>query len=253
MNTRPIISVSKLTKKFDHWLNAPHSFKNALIRFSKGDLKIFRSSEKFTVLDNISFEIFPGEFVGIMGRNGAGKSTLLKLISGIYQPTHGTIESFGTIAPLIELGAGFHPDLTGLENVFLNAAILGFGKKATETIIPSVLAFSELGDYIHMPIRNYSSGMLARLGFSVAIHLDAPILLIDEILAVGDIGFQEKCLKKIDELHKSGRTIVLITHDPGAIERHCTRCIVIDHCKKVFDGDPKDGGLTYRHLMSKPN
>jgi len=247
--TEPVIEVKNLTKSFDHWLDQPHSLKNLLTRVSKGNWNPFAVGKQFTVLKDVSFDIFPGEFVGIMGRNGAGKSTLLKLISGIYSPTNGTIETRSVIAPLIELGAGFHPDLSGYENIFLNAAILGFGKKATEAIIPEILDFGELGEQIHKPVRNYSSGMMARLGFSVAINLAAPILLVDEILAVGDAGFQAKCLAKIDEMHRTGRTIVLITHDPGAIQRHCSRCIVIDHCEKVYDGNAQDGAEYYKKLV----
>ena len=250
--TEPVIRVKNLTKQFDHWLDRPHSFKNLLTRLTRGDWNLFKTGRQFTVLKDVSFDILPGEFVGIMGRNGAGKSTLLKLVSGIYEPTSGSIETRGVIAPLIELGAGFHPDLTGHENIFLNAAILGFGKAATQAIVPSVIDFSELGDHIHQPVRNYSSGMLARLGFSVAIHLDAPILLIDEILAVGDAGFQLKCLAKIDELHRSGRTIVLITHNPEAVEKHCSRCIVIDHCGKVYDGKTAGGTTAYKEISLGP-
>jgi ABC-2 type transport system ATP-binding protein len=247
--TEPVIEVKNLTKSFDHWLDQPHSFKNLLTRLSKGKWNPFVVGKQYTVLNDVSFDIYPGEFVGIMGRNGAGKSTLLKLISGIYTPTSGTIETRSVIAPLIELGAGFHPDLSGYENIFLNAAILGFGKKATETIVPAILEFSELGEQIHKPIRNYSSGMLARLGFSVAINLDAPVLLIDEILGVGDAGFQVKCLQKIEQMHHSGRTVVLITHSPGAIEQHCDRCIVIEKSEKVFDGNAKEGARFYEKLV----
>jgi ABC-type polysaccharide/polyol phosphate transport system ATPase subunit len=247
--TEPVIEVKNLSKSFDHWLDQPHSLKNLLTRVSKGNWNPFALGKQFTVLNDVSFNIFPGEFVGIMGRNGAGKSTLLKLISGIYSPTSGTIETRSVIAPLIELGAGFHPDLSGYENIFLNAAILGFGKKATEAIVPAILDFSELGEQIHKPVRNYSSGMMARLGFSVAINLAAPVLLVDEILAVGDAGFQAKCLAQIDKMHREGRTIVLITHSPDAIEKHCSRCIVIDHCEKVYDGNAKDGAEYYKKLV----
>ncbi len=246
---QPAISVQNLSKTFERWTSRPHSFKDLLVKLSHGQFNLFTTGDQVTVLDRVNLEIYPGEFVGIMGRNGAGKSTLLKLISGIYQPTHGQIQAQGKIAPLIELGAGFHPDLTGRENIGLNAAILGFGKKITQAITPKIIEFSELGDHIDLVIRNYSSGMLARLGFSVAVHLDAPILLIDEILAVGDIGFQTKCLAKIKELHQAGRTIILITHSPEAVEEHCSRCIVIDKTKKVFDGPAQEGANTYRKIF----
>jgi ABC-type polysaccharide/polyol phosphate transport system ATPase subunit len=184
-----------------------------------------------------------------MGRNGAGKSTLLKLIAGIYFPSSGSIKVSGQIAPLIELGAGFHPELSGYENIFLNAAILGHGRKASMDALPRILEFSELSEKIYMPVKNYSSGMLVRLAFSIAVNFPAPILLIDEILAVGDAGFQAKCLQKIDELHKEGRTIILITHDPSAVMRHCNRCIVIEKQEKIYDGTPEEGSRIYREIF----
>lgn len=240
----PVISVDRVFKRFQYWSDRPSSLKSVLVDIARGKLSL-GNRETFTALDSVSFDIYPGEFVGIMGRNGAGKSTLLKIISGIYTPTQGSVHVRGTIAPMIELGAGFHHDLSGFENIFMNAAILGFGRKATLEAIPDILEFSELGDKIHMPTKNYSSGMLVRLGFSIAAHLAAPIMLIDEVLAVGDAGFQEKCLAKIHQLHREGRTIVLITHDSHAIETHCNRCIVIDQQRKVFDGDPKKGTEVY--------
>jgi ABC-type polysaccharide/polyol phosphate transport system ATPase subunit len=249
--SRVMLRVQDLTKTFQSWENPALSFKDLLIRLSKGDFSFTQKSPSRVVLDHISFDIYEGEFVGIMGRNGVGKSTLFKLLSGIYKPTSGTVEANGTIAPLIEIGAGFHPDLTGTENIFLNAAILGFGRKYTQNVYSKVVEFSELGEHISSPLRTYSSGMLARLGFSVAVQLSAPILLIDELLAVGDAGFQEKCLAKIRELYQQGRTIVLVTHDPTAIRNYCTRCIILDQGKKVFDGPPELGAQRYSGLFSK--
>jgi ABC-type polysaccharide/polyol phosphate transport system ATPase subunit len=238
------ISVQHLSKSFNFWSERPETLKSLLVNILKGKFT-FGAKSSFQVLDDVSFDIAVGEFVGIMGKNGAGKSTLLKLISGIYTPSSGKVITQGTIAPLIELGAGFHPDLTGYENIFLNASILGFGKKATQAALPSIVEFSELGEHLNRPIRNYSSGMMVRLGFSIATHLDAPTLLIDEVLAVGDQSFQRKCIQKIEELHRSGRTIVLITHDPAAVRDHCTRCIVIDKSKKIFDGPAAEGVKVY--------
>jgi len=236
----PLIRINEVSKRFRYWNNSPKSFKQILINLIKGKFNLGNKAT-LTVLDGVSFDIYPGEFVGIMGRNGAGKSTLLKLISGIYMPTAGKIEVNAPVAPLIELGAGFHYELSGYENIFLNAAILGFGQKATQAALPEILAFAELGDKIYMPVKNYSSGMVIRLGFAIATHLTAPILLIDEVLAVGDVGFQNKCLKKIHDLHKSGRTIILITHVPEAVRNHCSRCIVIDNHVKVYDGPAAQG------------
>ena len=244
----PIISVKHVSKRFKSWDERPDSLKTMLVNLSKGKLKLGQHSE-FTCLSDVSFDINPGEFVGIMGKNGAGKSTLMKLISGIYHPSSGDIEVRAPIAPLIELGAGFNGDLSGYENIFLNAAILGFGRKATLEALPMILEFAELGQMIHMPVKNYSSGMLVRLGFSIATHLSAPILLIDEILAVGDAGFQNKCLKRIYDLHDEGRTIVLITHDPKAVKTHCDRCIVISNHQKIFDGDAESGAIIYQDMF----
>ena len=244
----PVIEVKNVFKRFSYYSDRPTSMKTLLVNFARGKFDLGKKQEFFTLRD-VSFSIYKGEFVGIMGRNGAGKSTLLKLISGIYHTTSGEILTQGQIAPLIELGAGFHPDLSGYENIFLNAAILGAGRKAAQEAVDSILDFSELGDKIYMPVKNYSSGMLVRLAFSIAVHFPAPILLIDEILAVGDAGFQAKCLKKIQSLHQEGRTIVLITHDPGLVEKNCKRCIVIDHQEKIFDGDPSEGVEIYKNLF----
>lgn len=249
-SAQTIIRLDQVTKKFNHWKDAPTSIKKLLVDALSGKLS-FGSKNKFTVIDNVSFEIHRGDFIGIMGRNGAGKSTLLKLISGIYAPTSGKIEVHGQIAPLIELGAGFHQDLSGYENIFLNAAILGFGKKATLEAVPKIVEFSELGEMIDMPVKNFSSGMLVRLGFSIASHLNAPIILMDEVLSVGDMGFRTKVLKKIHSLHAEGRTIVLITHDPDQVKAHCNRCIVISEHKKVFDGTATEGADVYLKLTQE--
>ena len=241
---KTVISVQHLKKSFSFLTDRPHTLKQVLNQIAR--LKFhFGERKSIDILRDISFDVNAGEFVGIMGKNGAGKSTLLKLISGIYTPTAGTISTNGIIAPLIELGAGFHPELTGYENIFLNASILGFGKKATESAVNEIIEFSELQEHIHRPIKNYSSGMLVRLGFSIATHLEAPTLLVDEVLAVGDLSFQNKCIQKIQSLHQSGRTIILITHDPQAVRNFCTRCIVINHGVKVFDGNPAQGAAVY--------
>lgn len=238
------IEVNALSKNFRYWADRPTTMKSILVDLMRGRVQ-FGERREFNVLDQVSFEIRQGEFVGIMGRNGAGKSTMMKLICGIYKPTSGFVKVEGRIAPLIELGAGFNEELSGYENIFLNSAILGFGRKVSVEATPKIIEFSELGDFIHMPVKTYSSGMLVRLGFAIATHLVAPILLIDEVLAVGDAGFQDKCLKKIHELHREGRTIVLVTHSADAVRNNCTRCIVLANQKKIFDGDPKEGAARY--------
>jgi ABC-type polysaccharide/polyol phosphate transport system ATPase subunit len=243
-----MIDVAGVHKRFHYWSERPASLKSMLVDIAHGKINLGKKV-KFSALEDVSFQIRKGEFVGIMGRNGAGKSTLLKLISGIYTPSEGQIHVHAPLAPLIELGAGFAPDLSGYENIFLNAAILGFGRAVTLRAVPQILEFAELGEKIYMPVKNYSSGMLVRLGFSIATHLTAPIILIDEVLAVGDVGFQQKSLRKIEELHTEDRTIVLITHDPSAVAKHCNRCIVIDQTHKIFDGPAQEGVDVYMRAV----
>lgn len=241
---KPVIELINVSKTYTYWENKPNSIKSILNKFSKFDFKK-SNYRKIQILDDINLTIKEGEFVGIMGRNGAGKSTLLKIISGIYSPTSGKVRIHGKIAPLLELGAGFAEELSGYENIFLNAAILGFSRKKMSEEIQKIIDFSELGEKIHMPVRNYSSGMLVRLGFSIAAHLEASILLFDEILAVGDVGFQKKCLAKINELYHSGKAVVLVTHSPEEVRRFCNRCIVFENKKILFDGDPTTGTQVY--------
>lgn len=247
MSQPDLITVSNITKKFSYWSESHTTLKSFLVDLLRGKLS-FGKKKEITVLEDVSFSIKAGEFVAIMGRNGAGKSTTLKLMSGIYSPTIGKIEVRGVIAPMIELGAGFDYELSGYENIFLNAAIMGYGRKEAQEKIQSIVEFSELGDLIQMPVKNYSSGMLVRLGFSIATHVSAPILLVDEVLAVGDIKFQEKCMKKVKELYASGRTIILVTHSPAQVLENCGRCIVISDKRVVFDGDPKHGVSLYQSL-----
>lgn len=241
------ISFKDVTKKFRSWKDRP-SIKALLSQIPTMKINWGKKTEHI-VLKNISFDIRKGEFVGIMGKNGAGKSTLLKLISQIYHPTSGTIEHYGRVAPLLELGAGFAIELDGYENIFLNASILGYSKSAVETKLKDIIDFSELGEDLFKPVRNYSSGMLVRLGFAIAVHLDADILLFDEVLAVGDVGFQEKCLRKIDELYKAGKTIILVTHDPRQVEKHCSRSLIFANQSLIFDGDPGMGAKVYTGLF----
>lgn len=239
-----VIDVKGVSKKFVHWENRNLDLKKTLVRILNGTVRNTGRKE-ILVLDNISFSIGKGEFVGLMGRNGAGKSTILKIISGIYSPTSGEVVINGKIAPVLELGAGFAEELSGYENIFLNASILGFGREHTLAVLKQIIEFSDLGEHIYAPVRNYSSGMLVRLAFSIACHMDAPIFLFDEVLAVGDIGFQKKCLNKIEELYRGGRSIILVTHNPEAVTQFCKRCIVFDNKKIVYDGDAEGGIKVY--------
>jgi len=194
----------------------------------------------FHALDGVSFEIGAGEAVALLGLNGSGKSTMLKLISGVLTPDRGKVLTRGRIAGLIEVGAGFHPDLSGRENVFLNAAILGMSRAETESRYDEIVAFSEIEQFIDTEVKHYSSGMFLRLAFAVAIHTEVDILLIDEILSVGDEPFQQKCLARIRELHSQGKTLVVVSHDLDMVSNLCRRGILLRGGDVVFDGESRE-------------
>ncbi len=202
----PLLELKSVNKSYVYWEERPQSIKTLLSEMCRGRFH-FGERKKSSVLENVSFHVNQGDFIGIMGRNGAGKSTIMKIMCGIYAPTSGEVIRRGKIAPLLELGAGFVGELSGYENIFLNSAILGYGRAQVMKDLDKIIEFSGLEVKIYMPVKNYSSGMLMRLGFSVAVHLDAPIVLFDEVMSVGDIGFQEKCYYKILDMHKAGREI----------------------------------------------
>lgn len=205
------------------------------------------SKKEFWALDDINFRIEQGEAVGVIGRNGAGKTTLLQILSRVTYPTRGQIDLYGRVASLLEVGTGFHPELTGRENVYFNGSILGMKKREIDRKFDEIVAFSEVEQFIDTPIKRYSSGMQLRLAFSVAAHLEPEILLIDEVLAVGDVLFQKKCLGKMDEVAKQGRTVLFVSHNMEAVERLCTRGILLDHGKIVHDGPMRGVISEYLH------
>jgi ABC-type polysaccharide/polyol phosphate transport system ATPase subunit len=198
-------------------------------------------SDDFKALDDVSFTIQQGESIGLMGLNGSGKSTMLKLINGIMRPDGGTVLTRGRIAGLIATGAGFHPQLTGRENVYLNAAILGMSEQETRRKFDEIVDFADIGRHLDAPVGNYSSGMFARLGFSVAIHVDSDIFLADEVLAVGDRPFKRKCMEKMEEIRTSGRTLLYVSHAAGSVRKMCDRVIVLEKGRVGFDGDVNEG------------
>jgi ABC-type polysaccharide/polyol phosphate transport system ATPase subunit len=213
--------------------------------------RVFRHSSHyhdFEALKGVSFEIFDGEMVGIVGRNGSGKSTTLKIIAGVYRPTSGVVEVSGKVAALIELGAGFHPDLTGRENIVLNGLMIGLSKREIRAREERILDFAELGDFIDSPIKQYSSGMVLRLGFSIAMEVDPDILLVDEILAVGDAAFQQKCLARIDEFRRR-KTIVYVSHSAASVHELCTRALLLHEGTLVADGPPDQVLAEYSDLL----
>jgi len=202
----------------------------------------------FWALKDVSFEVSEGSTLGLIGRNGSGKSTLLKIISGVLTPSSGQVIRPVSTAALLELGAGFQPDMTGRENIYLNSSILGRSKKDTSLVIDNIIDFSGISDFIDTPVKFYSSGMYARLGFAIAIHTDPELLLVDEILAVGDAPFQKKCLDKIKEMQNEGRTIILVTHDSGTVQTFCDSAVLLDHGKLISQGDPLKVVTTYSEL-----
>jgi len=227
----PSIIVDGVEKRF--LKRNSHSFKEAVIGWIKG--KKVRA-DSFTALDDVSFQVGEGEAVAILGLNGSGKSTTLKLVSGVLEPDGGRVLTRGRVAGLIEVGAGFHPDLSGRENVYLNAAILGMKRKEIDERFDDIVAFSEIGEFIDQEVKHYSSGMFMRLAFSVAIHVELDILLVDEVLSVGDAPFRAKCAAKIKELTSRGITMLVVSHDMNMVQELCDRGIVIRKGKKIFDG-----------------
>ena len=242
-----LLEVRDVTMKFNKYEVGVNSLKELVVRAFKKNLK----RKKFECLKGVSFDVHRGEAVALIGRNGAGKSTLLKIVSGILKPTTGYAKRYGRITPLLRLGAGFDGNATGLENIYLNAAILGYTKKDIDEKVPAIIEFSELGDFIYSPIKTYSSGMLARLGFSIAVNMESEILLIDEILAVGDIAFNKKCHEKLAELQKKGLTFLIVSHGE-AVKRYCKRAIWIDGGVVREDGDINVVFKHYTEAMTRP-
>ena len=212
----------------------------------------YHMGEKFLALDDVSFEVKKGEALGIIGHNGAGKSTLLKLLSRVTAPTRGTIRYNGRIASMLEVGTGFHPELTGRENVYMNGAILGMTKAEIDRKFDQIVEFAEMEQFIDTPVKRYSSGMYVKLAFAVAAHLDSEIMVMDEVLAVGDMKFQQKCLGRMgDAANSEGRTVLYVSHNMNTIRQLCTRCIVLDHGKVVFDGDTETAIGVYSDCQKK--
>ena len=234
VDARTAVSVENASKHFR--LRHTHSLKESVVWAVQGRAR----HEDFTALAPLDLEIARGESVALLGRNGSGKSTLLKLVAGVMAPDTGRVRVRGRLAGLLEVGAGFHPDLTGRENVHLNAAILGMRPAAVEERFEEIVAFADIGPFLDTQVRFYSSGMFLRLAFAVAVHTDPDVFLVDEILAVGDEAFRDKCLRRIEELSAQGRTLVVVSHDLPLMERLCTRGVVLEHGRVVADGPVSD-------------
>lgn len=240
-----VIEVTNVTKKFKVYYDKGKTLKERALRANRNKY------EEREVLKGISFCVKKGEAIGLIGHNGCGKSTILKLLTRIMYPDSGTVELKGRVSSLLELGAGFHPDMSGRENIYINASIFGLRRKEIDQRMDEIIAFSELGDYMDNPIRTYSSGMYMRLAFSVAINVNADILLIDEILAVGDVNFQEKCFQKLMDIKRQGTTIVLVSHSMDQVERICERSIWIQEGLIQMDGIPTEVHSQYLDFMSR--
>ena len=245
MNT--VICAEHLYKTYKLYNNPKDRLLDAIVPFMK------KRCTEFNALKDITFSVTKGESVGIIGKNGSGKSTLLKILTGVITESAGALSTKGRIAALIELGAGFNPEYTGLENIYLNAAIMGCPKQETEKKLDSILSFAEIGDFIYQPVKTYSSGMFVRLAFSVAIHVNPDILIVDEALAVGDYRFQAKCYNKFEELKAKGITVLFVTHEIDAVRRFCTRAIWLDAGEIILDGDVSDVTSRYMEFISDPD
>jgi ABC-2 type transport system ATP-binding protein len=238
------IKVSNVSKTFKLPHEKTTSIKGAIINFYRHN----RTYEKLEALKDVSFEVKKGEFFGIVGKNGSGKSTMLKLLAGIYSPSEGSVVVNGKLTPFIELGVGFSPELSGRENVFLNGALLGFSRSQMQGMYDDIVSFAELEKFMDQKLKNYSSGMQVRLAFSIAIRAESDILLIDEVLAVGDISFQQKCYDYFDKLKEEKRTIVLVTHDMSAVKQFCDRALFINQGVAKNIGDPEEISQMYEKI-----
>ncbi len=239
------IVVDRVSRTFRVYPKAQRTLKDVFV--SRGR----NAAREVQALRDVSLSVEPGGAVGLVGRNGSGKTTLLRLVSGIIKPTSGRIEASGRIASLLELGAGFHPDFTGRENVYLNGSIHGLSRARVREVMDEIVAFAELEKFIDLPVRTYSSGMYMRLGFSVAAHIQSDVLLLDEVFAVGDEQFQRKCFGKIAEFKNRGGTILFVSHDAQAVERLCDRAVLLRQGEVAFDGPTREAIAAYRRLLSE--
>ena len=238
-----VVRADSVSKNFRLHSERHRSFKDKLLRPGQG------VTTDFTALADVSFEISSGETVGILGRNGSGKSTLLKCICGVLRPTSGQVLVRGSLAGLLELGAGFQPELSGRDNVYLSASMLGMSTKSVDAIFDDIVGFAELEQFIDTPVKFYSSGMYVRLGFSVAVSVEPEILVVDEVLAVGDERFQAKCMDRIRQFQRDGRTILLVSHNADQVRALCDRTLVLDRSQLVFDGPSPDGVRVFRERL----
>ena len=240
------VEVVNLSKRYRRYAQRTLSLKGRALDWLRGRGDKF---VEFDAVHNASFTVPHGQMLAVLGRNGAGKSTLLRVLAGIVPPDSGTVRVNGRVSPLLELGAGFAPELTGMRNIFLYGALLGLSRREIRDQLDSIIAFSEIGDFIDSPVKHYSSGMYVRLAFAVAAHLDPDVLLIDEVLAVGDAAFQAKCLARIDEFRQQGKTIILVTHALQRVVEMCDRALLLHHGSLLEDGPPQEVLAAYNTIL----
>ena len=240
---KPVIRVSNVTKNYRLYRRQRDRLWESL------GLDFKKNYKEKHALNGVSFEVNRGETVGIIGTNGSGKSTMLKLITGVLTPTSGAIEVEGRISALLELGAGFNMEYTGIENIYLNGTMIGFSREEIDQRLQSIIEFADIGDYINQPVKSYSSGMFVRLAFAVAINIDPEILIVDEALSVGDVFFQSKCYRKFEEFKRDGKTILFVSHDLSAISRYCDRAVLLNQGDKVYEGTPKEAIDIYKKVL----
>lgn len=247
-NKKVALKVENISIRFNLSKEKVDNLKELIIKKLKGQKIHFN---EFWALKNINFELQKGDRLGILGLNGAGKSTLLKVIAGVYKPTTGTVKRYGHIAPMIELGAGFDPNYTGRENVFLYGSVLGFSREFLEEKYDEILEFSELGEFIDVPIKNYSSGMRARLGFSIATVVEPEILILDEVLSVGDAKFRKKCERKMQKMFDHDVTVLFVSHSLAQVKRLCNKAILLEHGQLIAQGDIDDVSEIYERKLEE--
>lgn len=239
---KPVIEIKNLVKEYKMYARKKDRLFEALFPF-------YNKNSMFRAISSINLDVYKGEIVGIMGKNGAGKSTLLKIITGVVVPTSGNLEVNGKISSLLELGTAFNMDLTGLENIYQHGQVMGLDKRQIDERKDEIIEFADIGEHLYQPVKTYSSGMFARLAFACAINVDPDILIVDEVLSVGDMAFQLKCFKKFEQFKEKGKTILFVTHNVADVLRNCNRAVVINKGEKIFDGDVKTGVEKYKKII----
>jgi len=245
-NPHLAVDLKNVTQRFRIIHERPDTLRDLFANFLRHEA----SYHDFDAVKDVSLQVYSGQMLGLIGRNGCGKSTLLKIIAGVYKPTTGKVSVSGKVAPLIELGAGFHPELTGRENILINGLLMGYSKEEMKDREPRIIEFADIGDFIDSPVKQYSSGMYMRLAFAIATEVDPEILIVDEILSVGDAGFQQKSFARIQDFRQAGKTILFVSHMMSVVTSHCDRAVLLENGAIVADGEPTEVAALYETLVN---